>query len=92
MVADESEDSPIEDIHQERVNKTIENVLSTLDKREADILARRFGLRNFKAQTLEDIGREYGLSKERIRQIEESAMRKLRNPMRAGMLRECLDN
>ena len=91
LVADEEETSPIEDIHQEEVTKKVKDVLSTLDEREADIIARRFGLGNRKVQTLDDIGREYGLSKERIRQIEEKAMRKLRNPMRAGMLRECLE-
>ena len=91
LVADECETSPIEDIHQEQVSKTITEVLSTLDEREADIIARRFGLGNRKAQTLDDIGKDYGLSKERIRQIEEKAMRKLRNPMRASMLRECLE-
>ena len=91
LVADEEETSPIEDIHQEEIIKKVKDVLSTLDEREADIIARRFGLGNRKVQTLDDIGREYGLSKERIRQIEEKAMRKLRNPMRAGMLRECLE-
>ena len=91
LVADDSEESPIEDIHQEQVSKTIQEVLATLDEREADIIARRFGLGNRRAQTLDDIGKDYGLSKERIRQIEEKAMRKLRNPMRADMLRECLE-
>jgi RNA polymerase primary sigma factor len=91
LVADDSIESPIEDIHQEEIAKKISAVLSTLDQREADIIARRFGIGNQKAQTLEDIGLAYGLSKERIRQIEEKAMKKLRNPMRASMLRECLE-
>ena len=91
LVADEENNSPIDDIHQEQVSKTISEVLSTLDEREADIIARRFGLGNRKAQTLEEVGKDYGLTKERIRQIEEKAMRKLRNPMRADMLRECLE-
>ena len=91
LVADDSIESPIESIHQEEVSKKIKDVLSTLDAREADIIARRYGLGSCKAQTLEEVGKDYGLTKERIRQIEEKAMRKLRNPIRAGMLRECLE-
>ena len=91
LVADDSIESPIESIHQEEVSKKIKDVLSTLDAREADIIARRYGLGSHKAQTLEEVGKDYGLTKERIRQIEEKAMRKLRNPMRASMLRECLE-
>lgn len=91
LVADEEEVTAIDDIHQEEIARKVADVLSTLDEREADIIARRFGLGNRRAQTLDDIGKDYGLSKERIRQIEEKAMRKLRNPMRAGVLRECLE-
>jgi len=91
LVADENNESPIEDIFKEEVSKRIQQVLSTLDNREADVLTRRYGLNNHKAQTLEEIGNEYKLSKERIRQIEEKALRKLRNPLRAGLLRECLE-
>jgi RNA polymerase primary sigma factor len=92
LVADENETSPIEDIHKEQVSKVISEILLTLDVREADIISRRFGLNKYKAQTLEEIGDSYKLSKERIRQIEEKAMKKLRNPVRAGILRECLEN
>lgn len=92
LVADDSIDSPIDNIHQQEVARKVKNVLSTLEEREADVIARRFGIGYRKAQTLEDIGLAYGLSKERIRQIEEKAMRKLRNPIRAGMLKECLEN
>lgn len=90
LVADEIE-SPLESLFQEEVSRRIKSVLSTLDNREADILARRYGLNNQKAQTLEEIGQEYKLTKERIRQIEEKALKKLRNPLRAKMLRECLE-
>lgn len=91
LVADESNESPLEDLFKEEVTKKIQDVLATLDTREADVLVRRYGLNNQKAQTLEEIGKEYKLSKERIRQIEEKALKKLRNPMRAGLLRECLE-
>ena len=90
LVADEEEVSPIEELHQEQVTRKVANVLSTLETREADIIRRRFGI-GMRAQTLEEVGKDYGLSKERIRQIEEKAMHKLRNPMRAGMLKECLE-
>lgn len=90
LVADEEDISPIEEIHQEQVTQKVTNVLLTLETREADVIRRRFGI-GMRAQTLEEVGQDYGLSKERIRQIEEKAMRKLRNPMRAGMLRECLE-
>ena len=91
LVADESNDHPIEDLFKEEVTKRVQDVLATLDNREADVLVRRYGLNNQKAQTLEEIGKEYKLSKERIRQIEEKALKKLRNPMRASLLRECLE-
>lgn len=90
LVADE-EDPILDDIFKEEVADKVETVLQTLDSREADILRRRYGLNRQKAQTLEEIGKDYQLTKERIRQIEEKALRKLRNPMRAGLLRECLE-
>ena len=88
--ADEEDISPIEEIHQEQVTQKVTDVLLTLETREADVIRRRFGI-GMRAQTLEEVGQDYGLSKERIRQIEEKAMRKLRNPMRASALRECLE-
>ena len=91
LIADDSIESPLDQLFHEDISKTVKEVLSTLDEREADIITRRFGIGNQKMQTLEDIGQVYGLSKERIRQIEEKAMRKLRNPMRAGILREFLE-
>ena len=91
LVADDSEESPIETIHCEEVSNAIRNVLSTLETREAEIVALRYGLYGKRPKTLEEVGAIYGLTKERIRQIENKAMNKLRHPMRAGLLKECFD-
>lgn len=93
LIADESENdnTALNDIFKEQVSKRIKEVLGTLEEREADIIIRRYGLANNKPQTLEEIGNSFGLTKERIRQIEDKALRKLRNPARANMLKECMD-
>lgn len=74
----------------EQANKEIiESVLDTLDPREKDILKLRFGLMDGKAKTMEEVGKMYKLTRERIRQIENKALRKLRNPVRRRILEEC---
>ena len=90
LVADD-EEAPIEELYQEQVHNTIKSVLSTLEPREADIISMRFGIGYPAPRTLEEIGAHYSLSKERIRQIEAMALKKLRNPMRTKMLKECLE-
>lgn len=65
-------------------------VLDTLSDREANILRLRFGISGKKAMTLEEVGKKYGLTRERIRQIEAKALRKLRHPSRANILKECM--
>lgn len=90
LVADD-EEAPIEAIYQEEISNTIKSVLSTLEPREADIISMRFGIGYPAPRTLEEIGAHYSLSKERIRQIEAMALKKLRNPMRTKMLKECLE-
>lgn len=65
-------------------------VLDTLSDREANILRLRFGIGGKKAMTLEEVGKEYGLTRERIRQIEAKALRKLRHSSRANILKECM--
>lgn len=91
LVPDEDSEISIEPIFNQEMRNTISKVLSTLDDREARVITLRYGLGSSKAYTLEEIGKELGVTKERIRQIEDKALRKLRHPMRAGMLRECLE-
>ena len=72
------------------LQEKLEDVLSTLTPREARILRLRFGLQNGRSYTLEEVGRKFGLTRERIRQIEGQALRKLRHPRRSRQLRDYL--
>ena len=92
LIADDTIVSPDVDIYRQEVSERVQNVLSTLDAREAEVISMRYGLSDNKPKTLEEVGLHFGVSKERIRQIEEKALTKLRHPMRAGMLRECLED
>lgn len=82
--ADDLGDLAMANIQRER----IADALGTLEAREAKIITMRFGLDGSKPQTLEQVGNRFGLTRERIRQIEGDAMRKLRHPRRARILRE----
>jgi RNA polymerase primary sigma factor len=66
-------------------------VLSTLSDRERRVLQLRFGLEDGRSRTLEEVGREFSVTRERIRQIEAKAMRKLRHPSRSRKLRDYIE-
>lgn len=70
--------------------QVVDSILDTLSEREANILRLRFGIGREKTMTLEEVGKEYNLTKERVRQIESKALRKLRHPSRANRLKECM--
>jgi RNA polymerase primary sigma factor len=70
------------------LHEKVEEVLSTLSEREARILRLRFGLLNGRCYTLEEVGKTFGLTRERIRQIEGKALRRLRHPCRSRQLRD----
>ena len=90
LIPDSNAKNPLEDLIREANLQIIENVFQTLTDKEADILRMRFGINRNKPMTLEEMGQEYGVSKERIRQLENRAIRKLRHPVRANMLREAM--
>jgi RNA polymerase primary sigma factor len=89
----ESENGPDPDGEVDRVilSQEIEELLTSLTPREARILAMRYGLRGPREYTLKEVGQKFGLTRERIRQIEQQALRKLRHPRRSRHLRTYLN-
>ncbi len=90
FVEDTITPSPSQTTYENMLRERVEQVLSTLSPREARILRLRFGLENGHPYTLEEVGHKFGLTRERIRQIEGKALRRLRHPYRARLLREYL--
>ncbi|KAA3648220.1 MAG: RNA polymerase subunit sigma [Chloroflexi bacterium] len=90
FVEDEKTPSPGQSAYQNMLGDKIEEILETLSPREARILRLRFGLDDGRQYTLEEVGERFGLTRERIRQIEGKALRRLRHPVRARQLREYL--
>ncbi len=90
FVEDTITPSPSQTTYEKMLRECVEQVLATLSPREARILRLRFGLENGHSYTLEEVGHKFGLTRERIRQIEGKALRRLRHPCRARMLREYL--
>jgi RNA polymerase primary sigma factor len=90
FVEDTITPSPSQTTYEKMLHECVEQVLSTLSPREARILRLRFGLENGHPYTLEEVGHKFGLTRERIRQIEGKALRRLRHPCRARLLREYL--
>ncbi len=90
FVEDELSPTPMEVTYQSMLREKIDEVLSTLSPREARVLRLRFGLDKGRAYTLEEVGDMFGLTRERIRQIEGKALRQLRHPHKARQLKEYL--
>ncbi len=90
FVEDEVTPTPIQSAYAKLLSEKIEEVLDTLPPREARILRLRFGLENGRSYTLEEVGQKFGLTRERIRQIESKALRRLRHPRRSRQLRDYL--
>ncbi len=92
FLKDESSLSPEEYTENEILKEEIREVLETLQPREQEVLELRFGLIDGTCHTLEDVGKRFNVTRERIRQIEAKALRKLRHPSRAKKLKDFLDS
>ncbi|MCB9135688.1 MAG: sigma-70 family RNA polymerase sigma factor [Anaerolineales bacterium] len=90
FVEDQQSPTPNQQVYQNMLREKVDEVLSTLSPREARILKLRFGLENGRCYTLEEIGQKFGLTRERIRQIEGKALRRLRHPRRSRRLQDYL--
>jgi RNA polymerase primary sigma factor len=88
FIEDLSTPTPTQSAYQNLLREKVEEVLGTLTAREARILRLRFGLQNGRSYTLEEVGQKFGLTRERIRQIEGKALRRLRHPRRSRQLRD----
>jgi RNA polymerase primary sigma factor len=90
FIEDQDSPSPVESVTQHLLEETIEEVLAELTPRQSHILRLRFGLGGGEPHTLEEIANKFGLSRERIRQLEKEALRRLRHPRLAHSLRDYL--
>ena len=90
LIADHTAENPFLVLMKEANLDIVNSVLDTIPPKEAEILRMRFGINVDKPMTLEEVGQHYGVTRERIRQVENRAIRKLRNPMRANILREAM--
>lgn len=92
FIEDKEADAPIKTVASELLREDLAEVLCTLSARERDVLRLRFGMDDGRQRTLEEVGQLFGVTRERIRQIEAKALRKLRHPNRSKRLKEYVEN
>jgi RNA polymerase primary sigma factor len=91
FIEDASVDGPADAATRHMLSQAVGDVLNELSTREQEIVRLRFGLDGGQAKTLEEVGKEFGVTRERIRQIEAKTLAKLRHPQRSQRLREFLE-
>jgi RNA polymerase primary sigma factor len=90
FIEDESVPGPVDVASRQLLKEQMEDILGSLSERERKVLEMRFGLKDGQGHTLEEVGQAFGVTRERIRQIEAKALRKLRHPIRSRKLRDYL--
>jgi RNA polymerase primary sigma factor len=90
FIEDESVVGPVDAASKQLLKEQMQDILDSLSDRERKVLEMRFGLLDGQGHTLEEVGQEFGVTRERIRQIEAKALRKLRHPIRSRKLRDYL--
>lgn len=90
FIEDEDAQEPMDAAAREMLREQVKNTLAVLSEREREVLEMRFGLLDGKDHTLEEVGQAFNVTRERIRQIEAKALRKLRHPTRSRHLRDFL--
>jgi RNA polymerase primary sigma factor len=90
FIPDDSVTAPVDAASRKLLKEQMMDVLAQLNKREQEVLMLRFGLEDGQSHTLEEVGQRFGVTRERIRQIEAKALRKLRHPLRSKKLRDYL--
>lgn len=91
FIEDKEADAPVKTVAQELLREDLAEVLGSLSLRERDVLRLRFGMDDGRQRTLEEVGQLFGVTRERIRQIEAKALRKLRHPNRSKRLKEYIE-
>ena len=91
FIEDKEADAPVKMVASELLKEDLAEVLCTLSPRERDVLRLRFGMDDGRQRTLEEVGQLFGVTRERIRQIEAKALRKLRHPSRSRKLKDYLE-
>jgi RNA polymerase primary sigma factor len=92
FLQDYREDDPLYEMHQDSLKDRINDVLSALNYREREIIRLRYGLADGYAYTLEEVGKIFSVTRERVRQIEAKAVRKLQHPIRSRQLSGFMDH